>query len=268
MEDSRVVVMDGEDRYEISGFSEPPVAGGFVDEKLVFSVGCCDGIWVWDYQTSVTAELVVEGNSDRTILHGVAPIWDEPGFFYTTPSDQPGDIPDIMFYNVIDEQPHQFLDTSERASASSEEEQSASVGSIVATQDRIGILFAFGDSTWVEWYTETTEPAESPFPAVEEGDTVLELALAPAGDTLAVGREEQLHQGVSTIEVMEAGRDDNSYSVPDVQALRQLQFDGRYVTASTHRNDQASGPSARLILDTENALFSYSTDPRIIALDN
>lgn len=266
VDDNGVIVVEGEDRYALSDLPDSPTAGGFVGEALVFSVGCCDGIWIWDYQSSDIAERAVGGNGTRTILHGVASHRSESGFFYTTPSDQPDDVPDVMFYDDAQEQADRFLDTSEQLDQTPEEEKSASVGSIVVTPQRVGVLFAFGDNTWVEWYTHSGQPTESPFPGIEQDGTALELALAPQGDVLAVGREERLHQGISTVEVTGLDGDHRSYSVPDVQSLRQLQFDGNYLTASTHRNDQADSPSAQLILDLENNHFSYSTDPRVIAL--
>lgn len=268
-EDGRLSVVEGADRYEISDLSEPPTAGGFVGDSLVFSVGCCDGIWVWDYDESDTADPVVsEGDHEHITLNGVASDWEQPGFFYTTGSGQPADVPDLMFYHLADKTTHRFLDMGERLAGLSEEEQNASVGTAVATEDLVGLVFAFGDGTWVEWYTDTAEPAESPFAGISQDGTVLELALAPAGDSLVVGREEQLHQGITTVDVVDPDGA-RSYSVPDVQSLRHLQFDGRYVTASTHRNDLADSPdspSARLILDVERGHFDYATRPPILAL--
>lgn len=266
-EGETLTVVDGPEKHENPDIADTPTAAGFVGDTLVFSIGCCDGIWAWDYADSDVADPLVDGGDDPVILQGVAPNWDQPGFFYTKGDNHRGE--DLMFYDLGSGESRRFLETSDRHADLTEEELNATLGSAVATEEEVGLLVAFGDSTWVEWYTETGQPMDPPFEGIDQGETVLELAIAPGDELLAIGREQQLHQGITTVEVIATTGDVRSYSVPDEHSLRHLNFDGRYVTASVHSTDPSDGSegsSQRVILDIEENHFSYSPGPPILAV--
>lgn len=265
-----VVIQDGE-RREADSLPDEPAAGGFVDDVIYFSLGCCGGIWQWEYShDGEVVPVVGEQSDEQTTLHGVVDSGQQAGFFFSEGGDRAGDTADLMFYDLATGDTQEFFSAAERRPNLSEEEQTAAVGKVVATDELVGVLFAFGDSTWIEWYTHTGESAESPFGDIGETETVLDLALTPEGSMLAVGIEEELNQGIATVHVVGTDGSGDVYSLPEGQSLRDLRFDGRYVTASLHETDEATPgqttPAGTVILDIERSDFSYFDGPHILAL--
>lgn len=237
--EEQIAVVESEERSSVEGLEGSPVAAGFVEDRLFFSVGCCDGIWVWDFTQAGEEEpvQVVSGESAERVveLHGVTDSGTRRGFFYTERSDEPDGGPQqMMFYDTATGESEVFLELVTRRPDLSGEEETAPVGAVSAGLDRIVMLFSVGDHTWLEWYDHQGQPDEGPSQP-GDGDTILDVSMS--GDSFVIGTERSLHAGITDISVVDHdGETIDTFSIPEDQSLRDLDYDGRWVSGSLHEN--------------------------------
>jgi hypothetical protein len=224
----------------------PDVRAGIVlGDELLFAVNGVSGTWIWPPQLGsdmdapggeepVSLLIGQTGTETGTWFHDAAVIDGRQLVLYREIESETDPIQERMMLNGIrDGETVELFDKFERRDGLFLEEMEATIGDAALASDRIAVLFAFGDSTWIEWYDLRGNPVDHP-PSLEalEG-TVLEIAIAD--DKLAVGVETELHRLITHLWIVDLATGELiGPMIQDVagQSLRNLAFDGRWLTAT------------------------------------
>lgn len=224
----------------------PNVRAGVVfGDELLFAVNGVSGTWIWPPQLGSDMNVLggaepvrlligQTGTETGTWFHDAAVIDGRQLVLYRAIESETDPIQErMMLYGIQDGQAVELFDKFERRDGLFQEELGAPIGDAALASDRIAVLFAFGDSTWIEWYDLRGNPVDRP-PSLEalEG-TVLEIAIAD--DKVAVGVETDLHRLITHLWILDLATGELSGPmIRDVagQSLRNLAFDGRWLTAT------------------------------------
>lgn len=220
-------------------------AGVVLGDQLLFAVSGLSGTWIWPPQPGSDKEvpggeepvslLIGEtGTETETWFHDAAVIDGRQLVLYREIESETDPIQErMMLYSGQDGQAVELFDKLERQDGLFQEELEAPIGDAALASDRTAVLFAFGDSTWIEWYDLRGNPVNRP-PSLEalEG-TVLEIAITD--DKLVLGVEPDLHRLITQLWILDlASGELSGPMIQDVagQSLRNLAFDGRWLTAT------------------------------------
>lgn len=264
------------------GFSDREVlnipnvrAGVLVSNDFLFALDDASGTWIWPSRPGIETEapggqepvgLLIgqTGTETSTWFHDAAVIDGRPMILYREIESETDPIRErMMLYDLESGQSAQLFDKSTRRDGLSQEQEDAPISNAALSSDRIAVLFAFGDSTWIEWYDLSGEPIDGLERLETIHGTVLEFVIAD--DKLVVGVETELHQLITHLWV--ADLQTNELTGPmaldsDGQSLNRLAFDGRWLTATIIEPDGT--PVGAYLADVINQEVEITTIPLVI----
>lgn len=257
-------------------------AGAIVDGQFLFAVEGVSGTWVWPPDAGlVNADLPAPGGTERvglligqvgtevsTRYDDAAIVAGRPVVIYrevdTAVSPQ---TERLMLLDLESGESRLLFDKAARRDGLTGEEQEALMADVTVAGGTVAVLFGVGDSTWLEWYDLQGKPIADPFDADIIPGTVLEIA--GADGQIALGAEPDLHRLITEVTVIDlnTGQVRNRWT-HDVAGhhLRDLEFDGRQVTATIHSTD--GPPIAVYLIDTVTGVSSDEEVPGRIILED
>ena len=257
-------------------------AGAIIDGQFLFAVEGVSGTWVWPPEAGlVDADLHAPGGTERvglligqagtevsTRYDDAAIVAGQPVVIYreieTAVSPQ---TERLMLLELESGESRLLFDKATRRDGLTGEEREAVMVDVAVAGDMVAVLFGVGDSTWLEWYDLDGNPIAGPFDADIIPGTVLEIA--GADGQVALGAEPDLHRLITEVTVIDlnTGQVRNRWT-HDVAGhhLRNLEFDGRWVTATINSTD--GSPIAVYLIDTVTGVSSDEEVPGRIILED
>jgi hypothetical protein len=256
-------------------------AGAIIDGQFLFAVEGVSGTWVWPPEAGLAdADLRAPGGAER-----VGMLIGQAGTEVSTRYDAAAIVAGqpVVIYREIDTavwpqterlmllelesgESRLLFDKATRRDGLTGEEREAFMAEVTVAGDMVAVLFGVGDSTWLEWYDLQGNPVADPFDADIIPGTVLEIA--GADDLIVLGVEPEVHRLITEVMVvdLDSGRVRNQWT-HDVAGhhLRNLEFDGRWVTAAIHQTD--GPPIAVYLIDTVTGVSADEEVPGRIILE-
>lgn len=283
---------DGPDRYAVladeqiqlvgfgnDGTLDIPSArtGVILGDDLIFGPNDPSGVWIWpprpDDETAApggqdeASILIGEPDTGTSVwFHDAKVVGSNPLVLYREEESEATPIVErMMLYDLSDGQQTLLFDKATRRDDVGEDELVGSViGDAALHSDGFAALFGFGDSTFIEWYDLGGNPEPSP-PGVDSVEgTVLELAIAD--DKLVLGVETEFPLGITQLWMVDLETDEVTGPINhevEGQSLRDLAFDGRWLTATIYGSSEEKVGS--YFADFTNATAETSDDPVVIA---
>lgn len=219
--------------------------GVAIGDEFLLALNTSSGIWIWPPRPGI--EMDAPGGQDQVGLligqtatetspwfYDAAVIEGSPSILYLEVESETDPIQTrMMLYDLDHGETTRLFDKFTRRDGLSGEESDATIGDAALGSDRLAVLFAFGDSTWIEWYDLNGSPIDGPSSLETIEGSVLELAIAD--DTMVLGVEPDLHRLITHLWVADLQTGQLSGPIvheTDRQSLRSLAFDGRWLTAT------------------------------------
>lgn len=252
--------------------------GVIVGDDLLLGLNRASGVWLWppssEENTTTPSgqeplELLVgqAGTETATWFYDASLVGNNPLVLYgeieseTEPIEQR-----MMLYDISDGQHTELWDkATRRDDLGGDELTYAPIGDAAIHSDGFAALFAFGDSTWIEWYDLGGNPETSPAGVDSVEGTVLELAIAE--DKIVLGVETEFPRLITHLWVVDLATGEVSDPlIHDVegQSLNRIAFDGQWVTATII--DSAGDPVGSFYADVDNNTTEVSDQPVSVAL--
>ena len=251
-------------------------AGIIVGDEMIFGLNQASGVWVWPARPGT--EMQAPGGSEPVSLligqtgtetaawfHDAAIVDGRTVILYREIESETEPIQErMMFYDLQSGQAVELFDKFTRRAGLSQEELEAPIGDAALASDRIAALFAFGDSTWIEWYDLVGSPITGPQGLETLGGTTLEIAIAD--NKMVLGVETELNRLITELWIADLVTGELTGPIvhdTEGQSLHALAVDGRWVTATII---QPSGePVGSYFADITNQTSEVSTNPIAIA---
>ena len=280
---------DGPDRYAVIekdriqpvGFADSDIlaipnvrTGVIIGDEMLFGLEDASGVWIWPPKSGMEIPggqepigLLVgqTGTETSPWFHDAAVVEGRPMILYGEIESEtdPNEVRMIL-YDLQSGQTVQLFDKFTRRDGLSQEEQGAPIADAALASDRIAALFAFGDTTWIEWYDLEGSSIAPPESLEAIDGTILEIAIAE--DKIVLGVETELHRLIT--QVWMADLQTGEITGPFIhatsgQSLHHLAFDGRWLTATI--TEPSGAPVGSYFADTTNQTAEVSTHPIAIA---
>ena len=248
--------------------------GVIIGGEMLFGLEDASGVWIWPPRPGMEASggqnpigLLVgqTGTETSPWFHDAAIVNGRPMILYREIESETRPIEERMIlYDLRSGQTVQLFDKSTRRDGLSQEEQEAPIGDAALASDRVATLFAFGDTTWIEWYDLEGSPIAPPANLEILDGTPLEIAIAD--DKIVLGVETELHRLITQVWMadLQTGEITGPF-IHDIfgQSLHHLAFDGRWLTATI--TEPSGEPVGSFFADTTNQTTEVSPDPIAIA---
>ena len=250
-------------------------AGVIVGDEMFFGLNQASGVWVWPARPET--EMQAPGGSEPVSLligqtgtetsawfHDAAILDGRPVILYREIESETEPIQQrMMLHDLQTGQTAHLFDKFTRRDGLSQEELEAPIGDAALASDRIAALFAFGDSTWIEWYDLEGNPIAGP-ESLGTLDGTLEIAIAD--NKMVLGVETELNRLITELWIADLVTGELTGPIvhdTEGQSLHALAFDGRWVTATVI---QPSGePVGSYFVDITNQKSEVGTNPIAIA---
>jgi len=248
--------------------------GVIIGGEMLFGLEDASGVWIWPPRPGMEAPggedpigLLVgqTGTETSPWFHDAAIVDGRPMILYREIESETRPIEERMIlYDLQSGQTVQVFDKSTRRDGLSQEEQEAPIADAALASDRIATLFAFGDTTWIEWYDLEGNPIAPPEDLEAIDGTTLEIAIAD--DKIVLGVEPELHRLIT--HVWTADLQTGEITGPlihdtDGQSLHHLAFDGWWLTATII--EPSGEPVGSYFADITNQTSEISNGPIAIA---
>jgi hypothetical protein len=220
-------------------------AGIIIGDEMIFGLNQASGVWAWPArpgteiqapggQEPISLLIGQTGTETSAWFHDAAILDGRPMILYREIESETDPIQQrMMLYDLQTGQTAQLFDKFTRRDGLSQEEQEAPIGDAALDSDKFATLFAFGDSTWIEWYDLAGNPIAELQGLRTLNGTTLEIAIAD--NKMVLGVETELHRLITEIWIADLATGElTGPIVYDVegQSLHDLAFDGRWVTAT------------------------------------
>jgi hypothetical protein len=251
-------------------------AGIIVGDEMLFGLNQASGIWVWPARPGTEMQ-APGGNEPVSLLvgqtgtetsawfHDAAIVDGRPVILYREIESETEPIQQrMMLYDLQSGQAAQLFDKFTRRDGLSQEELEAPIGDAALDSDRIATLFAFGDSTWIEWYDLEGNPIAGPQGLETLDGTTLEIAIAD--NKIVLGVETELNRLITELWIADLVTGELTGPIvhdTEGQSLHALAFDGRWVTATIIQTN--GEPVGSYFADITNQTSQASTSPIAIA---
>ena len=251
-------------------------AGVIVGDELIFGLNQASGVWVWPARPgtemqapggneSVSLLIGQTGTETAGWFHDAAIVDGRPVILYREIESETEPVQErMMLYDLQTGQAVELFDKVTRRDGLSQKELEAPIGDAALGSDRIAALFAFGDSTWIEWYDLEGNPIAGPEALGTLDGTPLEIAIAD--NKMVLGVETGLNRLITELWIADLVTGELTGPIvhdTEGQSLHALAFDGRWVTATII---QPSGePVGSYFADITNQTSEVSTSPIAIA---
>lgn len=251
-------------------------AGIIIGNELLFGLDGASGTWIWPARPGMEMEapggqepvsLLIgqTGTETSAWFHDAAMVDGRPMILYREIESETDPIQARMvLYDLQSGETVELFDKFTRRDGLSQEEQEAPIGDAALASDRIATLFAFGDSTWIEWYDLGGNAIAGPQNLETLDGTTLEIA--SADDKMVLGVETELHRLITDLWVVDLQTGELTGPIiydTDGQSLHGLTFDGRWLTATII--EPSGEPVGSYFADVTDQTVEISTSPIAIA---
>jgi hypothetical protein len=251
-------------------------AGIIIGTELLFGLDRASGTWIWPSKPGIEMEapggqepvsLLIgqTGTETSAWFHDAAVVDGRPMVLFREIESETDPIQQrMMLYDLQSGQAVQLFDKFTRRLGLSQEEQEAELGDAALASDRVATLFAFGDSTWIEWYDLSGEPMAGPVGLETLDGTTLEIAIAD--DKIVLGVETELNRLISHLWIADLQTGERIGPIiydTDGLSLHGLAFDGRWLTSTII--EPSGEPVGSYFADVTDQTVEISTSPIAIA---
>lgn len=250
--------------------------GIIIGDEMLFGTNEASGVWIWPARPGMEMQapggqepvgLLIgqTGTETSAWFHDAAIIDGRPMILYREIESETDPIQQrMMLYDLQNGQTVQLFDKFTRRDGLSLEEQEAPIGEAALASDRIATLFAFGDSTWIEWYDLEGNSISGPESLDSLAGATLEIAIAD--NKMVLGVETELHRLITHLWVADLQTGELTGPIvydTDGKSLHDLAFDGRWATATII--EPGGEPVGSYFADITNQTSEVSISPIAIA---